>query len=192
MRAPRQVRTCLLSALLCLGGCASDQGVITKASGVQALDATATRFIREMQGSNFADAAALFHLPATYSVEERLRERWEAEEALRIIGEALGSPATVRLTTSPIPDVSGIDLTAADPIYWQTFLGSHDPRFVGGIYEVEFTKAGTGYLSLYLFNVGHGWELAEAKFALPSSRPGAIELMTEISIALRDLIYPRG
>jgi hypothetical protein len=151
-------------------------------------DAFGTLAAQSMARVQRRDAEALissFHLPPSYSAEEKQRERMTLRKSLQIVFSDFGVPRDVR------PGTEGVTLHVAfgsgDLKYWQ----AHS-TFSHSTYDVRWSDGTAGQFIVVMCNVASKWELRELRFGVRVSEPTAASKIKATTERLVGVLQPTG
>jgi hypothetical protein len=133
----------------------------------------------------------LFHIPPTYTAQERQQEFHALQSLFDIVYDELGAPRDFRIPTVPTSTLT-FSVGSGDFVYWQEHR-----EVLAFTYGVRFARAGPGQVIIRLCRISSEseWQIRDIGFGLSTQAPDAkIRIQRIASQAARTLGLqkPRG
>jgi hypothetical protein len=146
---------------------------IAKSSDHSEINNVAKRFFYLISQEDYMGASKLFHYPPNYTQEEIKKDIEAVSKFLEAMGTSFGK------LSGPVPytgsnRIMSLQIGGGDIPYWKDH-----PDYLSKLYEVSFSKYGTGYVTLSLCNLTNNWEIREAKYGLDASLKNSVMLLQE-------------
>jgi hypothetical protein len=147
---------------------------IAKNDTLEKTDFLAQRFFISMAKSAFEDTAAQFHYPLHYTPSERSKDITAVSHMLKVMQKEFGLLLTHKLLEKEYRYYA-VTASGGDVPYWQ-----QHPYFLERVYQVTFSKDGSGYVIIRFCKITEVWEIQSVGYGLPAERAGAKKRITDI------------
>lgn len=127
----------------------------------------ATAHLEALEHGDMGEAAAAYHYPADFSLEELGREKRDIATILGILSARLGA-VTEYMEGESNPETLFFALQTASQQYWEKH-----PYFMARVYDVEFANQGKGFVSFHFSIVNDRMALSHVFYGLPADDPDA-------------------
>jgi hypothetical protein len=139
-------------------------------------------YFKLISTKSFISAAELFHYPAHYSQQERLKDLKIVSRMLYIISEEFGK-ITEKSKLEIIADYHDVFISGGDIPYWRNHADLSNIK-----YRVRFSKEGEGYIIIFFCKIDKELEIAKVAYGLPAANPDSKIRILEIARKLSFVI----
>ena len=183
------------NSLLILTCCIILSALSTRVSGQEAVETRESveaqiltlslEFLKHMSGSEYSDAAGLFHCPRESTSVKRSGQILGISKLLKILTDEFGIPSNCKIKESQAPYYN-VTVCGGNMQYWQK-----NPSQLQITLEVVFSKENDGCIVILFSNIMNKWEIRAVAYGLPAQRPGAKERVVEIMTKMLITIQPK-
>jgi len=139
-------------------------------------------FISSLKNHGYQKSAQFFHYPENYTSSELITDKTAISTKLGLLFQEIGEIQSITLSSFPNEKYLEIGLGGGNVAYWS----SHPElsQNIQLVYRVQTQRIVEALFVIYFVQINGNWEIRSFHYAIPASRPDAMQLVEDLTKTL--------